>query len=149
MEIIIDEKAIKEWFIENETSYLTLTPKLKSAFKDTFSFDVYEPAVDGKFFIATTGLMGHSWEFATFVITSWDMNDNPVELEEYISGFIKWDGCSHFYFGEDQDGYLHLCGADDVINHAKLMVEIYKKATSLISTFDQSEKLVDKYSVII
>lgn len=31
--------------------------------------------------------------------------------EGMVSGFIKWDGCSHLYFGhEKNDGYLHLCG---------------------------------------
>jgi hypothetical protein len=29
-----------------------------------------------------------------------------------VVGWAKWDGCSHFTFGEGRQGYLHVCGID-------------------------------------
>lgn len=42
---------------------------------------------------------------------------DPDEKEQILSGFIKWDGCSHLYFGDKEpDGgansYWHACGAE-------------------------------------
>lgn len=42
-----------------------------------------------------------------------DFSTNGLEdAQPYLTGFVKWDGCSHFYFGDD--GYLHLCGIERI-----------------------------------
>lgn len=41
--------------------------------------------------------------------SSMDTTSKPTEAENYFNGYIKWDKCSHFYFG-DKEGYLHICG---------------------------------------
>lgn len=38
-------------------------------------------------------------------------SDDFDDGENLVHGFIKWDGCSHVYFGDHENyGYLHLCG---------------------------------------
>jgi len=45
-----------------------------------------------------------------------DETENLDEACPQVHGRVKWDGCSHVYFGnaeakgESPDGYLHLCG---------------------------------------
>jgi hypothetical protein len=47
---------------------------------------------------------------------SGDETNNLDDACPQVHGMIKWDGCSHVYFGnpkgkgEGTDGYLHLCG---------------------------------------
>lgn len=44
------------------------------------------------------------------------------DAQPYLTGFIKWDGCSHFYFGED--GYLHLCGLENIEKLQKVLSKL-------------------------
>lgn len=63
-----------------------------------------------------------------------DGNGNAVEQEKalvYLRVLIKWDGCSHVYFG-GSPGYLHLCGSFNWKKHVKLMEWIYKEAEKLL-----------------
>lgn len=34
------------------------------------------------------------------------------EADAAVAGWVKWDGCSHLIFGEERQGYLHLCGIE-------------------------------------
>lgn len=68
----------------------------------------------------------HALNFRVVEIAAWPMEpgggyeymnddcefvDDPALASNYISGFIKWDGCSHLNFGERENpGYIHLCG---------------------------------------
>lgn len=56
--------------------------------------------------------------------------------ERFIDGYIKWDGCSHFWFG-DSDGYLHLCGKS-VIEAARFV---------LAHSFEYAKQMKHWYSV--
>ena len=39
--------------------------------------------------------------------------DRLDEAQPLFHGMIKWDACSHVYFGgADNAGYIHLCGAE-------------------------------------
>ena len=42
-----------------------------------------------------------------------DTTYNRDNAQPLITGFIKWDGCSHINFGNE--GYIHLCGGSDWI----------------------------------
>ena len=54
-----------------------------------------------------------SASFIVFEVVSWEVDSNaPSDVEKYLKGYVKWDGCSHFWFGDD-DGYMHLCGRED------------------------------------
>jgi hypothetical protein len=84
----------------------------------------------------------YSFDFEVFEVISWSENektgcvDVPHEIEPYISGFIKWDGCCHFYFGGDIRGYLHLCGKDCIEKHHKIIDYLYDLAKKTIKFFD-------------
>ena len=72
---------------------------------------------------------------------SWDMDDEIAETEDYMSGYVKWDGCSHVWFGEEdngnRDGYLHLCGKEQWELHCKMMVAVYEYCSNNIKNFDR------------
>jgi len=153
MDTIIDPDVVKKWLKDNHTTYESIREMgLIDAFNNEVGFEVFNPicfdegAAYADFLITTTALYGHSWSFSVYEIGSWqsfDRNnlfDVPCDLEIYINGFIKWDGCSHFWFG-DEDGYIHICGADEFEKHNKLMTYVYNEANEMIQTFDQSELL--------
>ena len=56
---------------------------------------------------------------------------NPVysidEAEPYLTGFIKWDGCSEFDFM-----HPHWCGPHDYRKHFRLLEALYKRAQELM-----------------
>ncbi|MEE9337254.1 MAG: hypothetical protein V3U87_04175, partial [Methylococcaceae bacterium] len=65
----------------------------------------------------------------------------PCDTELYITGMIKWDGCSHLWFGERvekdrQSGYLHLCGKSYIQKHADMMLALYALAEKTIKRYD-------------
>jgi hypothetical protein len=83
-------------------------------------------------------------EFEVYEVDSLDLDDNkaPSEIELYLEGFIKWDGCSHVYFGAkdengERDGYLHLCGKTHWRRHAEVMMKIYELAEKTILGYDE------------
>jgi len=92
----------------------------------------------------------HFIDFEVYKVCSWTKSkrtgifDNPSELELYLTGFIKWDGCSHIWFGEEedgkQDGYLHLCGKYCWDKHVQLMVELFEFANKEMGVFVKQEK---------
>lgn len=82
-------------------------------------------------------------EFEVYEVNSWECDDSntPAETELYLEGTIKWDGCSHVWFGEkdendDRDGYLHLCGKTCWQLHADVMMKIYELAENTILGYD-------------
>lgn len=92
--------------------------------------------------------------FEIWQVGSW-ANDNgteiydvPHDVELYISGVIKSDGCSHVYFGEMSGepfgvtGYLHLCGKRDWTMHAQVMRQVYEYAKKTIVGFNDLDDSV-------
>lgn len=73
----------------------------------------------------------------------WLEDGTPHEPELYLDGTIKWDGCSHIYFGEKcetgHDGYLHLCGRHSWELHVKLMTELFDTVGKMIKQRDTDE----------
>ncbi len=53
-----------------------------------------------------------------------------TKANKYISGIIKWDGCSHLYFG-DRDGYIHACGSSDVLRIGKILEKVYRRVCEI------------------
>jgi hypothetical protein len=66
---------------------------------------------------------------------SGDMTTDRAEAEPYVRGTIKWDGCSHVYFG-DEDGYLHLCGRRSFDDLRALLDRAWAVAASEMPQFD-------------
>lgn len=55
------------------------------------------------------------------------------EANTYLHGCVKWDGCSHFYFGDgDNSGYLHLCGDWSIKNHLAIVQRVYLKCGQIM-----------------
>ena len=49
------------------------------------------------------------------------------EADAYLSGYVKWDGCSEFALGQQ-----HFCGPDGYIQHATLLRYIFFRAHELM-----------------
>ena len=78
-----------------------------------------------------------SCEFKVRSISAWEADGSKTpyedEIEEYLNMTVKWDGCSHLYFGDEvEDGiynsYHHFCGADSFKKHVRLLHTLYNKA---------------------
>lgn len=58
---------------------------------------------------------------------SGDYSENELEdAQPYLTGMIKWDGCSHFYFGNE--GYIHLCGLDQIEKLQKVLQRLINRS---------------------
>lgn len=95
------------------------------------------------FSLEVVKLDGSFIEFRVYEICSWSMGGDPIDSELYLTGSIKWDGCSHIWFGEEdckgnQDGYLHLCGELFWDRHCKLMKKLYIYAKENIKGYNPS-----------
>lgn len=64
-----------------------------------------------------------------------DKGDDVFEVDLYLEGMIKWDGCSHFYFGKEE-GYIHLCGKSHFEKHKKILDTIWDMCSKRIKNFD-------------
>jgi hypothetical protein len=84
----------------------------------------------------------HHIAFEVYEVVSWNgEDDTPYEKELYLEGTVKWDGCSHVWFGEkdekgNQDGYLHLCGKYYWDLHSELMTKVYDYAANNIPRYN-------------
>lgn len=63
----------------------------------------------------------------------WKSSPDPVysidEAEPYLTGFIKWDGCS-----ELDIGCPHWCGPRDYRKHFEILEALYRRAQSLMAS---------------
>lgn len=61
-------------------------------------------------------------------------------MPRFIDGFVKWDGCSHFYVGEELNeqstGYLHLCGGHGILALTETAHRVFRLAAEHIPHFD-------------
>lgn len=73
--------------------------------------------------------------FKVLQVISWGVDNKPIDMEGYLKGTIKWDGCSHIWFGDD-DGYMHLCGKSYFDSHNKVMDAIWDVCSKKIKRFD-------------
>lgn len=58
-----------------------------------------------------------------------DMEDtSPI-----LNGQIKWDGCSHNYFGEEEmKGYIHGCSRKDMVRLGAIFDALFDLAATLM-----------------
>ena len=87
----------------------------------------------------------HDMKFHVYKALSWNLSDNKcIDKELYLSGNIKWDGCSHIDFGDNSGtstpGYLHFCGKEDFKKHAEVLNKLFKFASENIENFDKTEE---------
>jgi len=85
----------------------------------------------------------HHITFLVYEVNSWSMNPETNEFDVvsdtdlYLRAYMKWDGCYHFWFG-DNDGYLHLCGNDYIEKHIQVMNRCLEFAKTKIKKYDAS-----------
>jgi hypothetical protein len=60
-----------------------------------------------------------------------DSTQDFNEAERMIEGSVKWDGCSHYYFG-DENAYLHICGVDSARFLAGVITTIHLHCGKLL-----------------
>jgi len=60
-----------------------------------------------------------------------DSTTNFDEAERYVEGSVKWDGCAHYYFG-DEYAYLHLCGVGPAQQLATVITTVHRRCGELL-----------------
>jgi hypothetical protein len=67
-----------------------------------------------------------------------EFTEDFTKGERYVEGSVKWDGCSHLNFGdgEDNPGYLHMCGGRDFKNLGAILREVFLIASREVPQFD-------------
>lgn len=68
-------------------------------------------------------------------VVAWEAEDmEPAEFEPYLQFYLKWDGCCHLWFGDEEkrDGYLHLCDRRGWERHCQMMTELYEWSVKVI-----------------
>ena len=59
--------------------------------------------------------------------TGMDQIETHEDAEEYLSGFVKWDGCTELDMGQP-----HWCGPNGYKKHCALLRYIYERAFELM-----------------
>jgi hypothetical protein len=62
---------------------------------------------------------------------------DPTAADVFLSGSIKWDGCSNWNFDAQQDCMLHFCGVKQASGIGRLMARMYDIAAAEIESFDR------------
>lgn len=74
-------------------------------------------------------------DFEVYEVTARSMDNIPRDIELYLEGTIKWDGCSHITFGDE--GYIHMCGKRYFDLHSKLMPILYETVRNKIEHYNK------------
>jgi hypothetical protein len=62
------------------------------------------------------------------------------QSERWLEGSVKWDGCAHYWFGDDE-AYIHLCGANDAQQLAEIITIVHRRCGELM--VDSGQGLLD------
>lgn len=98
---------------------VTVQYAVKGYSVDFTAFDVLGVADDGTQFYELKG-----------ATSSNDDTDNIADAQPLVTGSVKWDGCSHYYFGDA--GYIHAHGRADIQKLTDALVVIYERCGSLM-----------------
>ena len=73
-----------------------------------------------------------SLDFRVYQVTAWTAENEVCheDNELFLTGSIKFDGCSHITFGDEGDGYLHLCGKKYFDDLKRVLDAIWQKANN-------------------
>jgi len=61
---------------------------------------------------------------------------NIEDAEKYLNGDVKWDGCSNWFFDEQERGMLHGCDRNDLLNIGKIMASCWDLTKELCPKWD-------------
>lgn len=69
--------------------------------------------------------------------SSCDATENLSEAQVFLSGSIKWDGCSNWHFDDQDNCMLHFCGVKDASSIGRLMERMYDITAAEMPSFDR------------
>ena len=98
---------------------------------------VYEYRVEYKIYDVVGYNLDNSPEYQKSGSTA---SPDPVpkitESEVYAHGSVKWDGCSNWYFDEQDKCMLHGCNKKDVVRLGLILGECWDWTSELLEHFD-------------
>ena len=86
-------------------------------------------------------------------VVGWINKKKPVEYQFFAKVYFKWDACTHWWFyganydsevSNKPDGYYHLCGPIDTVNHITTMCFLWKLIPTLIKDAESDWYTKDK-----
>jgi hypothetical protein len=60
-----------------------------------------------------------------------DLTSDATKAEILVKGTIKWDGCSHNNFG-DENGYIHACSRSEIVRLGEMFNRLFDIAQELM-----------------
>lgn len=85
-------------------------------------------------------------ESATDVIV-WRLKDDRqaftadiTKARCFLNGDVKWDGCSNWYFNQQDNAMLHFCSLREIEAISAIMKECWELAAGLISNWQGDDK---------
>lgn len=66
-----------------------------------------------------------------------DQTENIEDIQPYLHGFVKWDGCSNWHFDEQDKCMLHGCERGDIQRFGDVMGRCWDHAKENIAIFVQ------------
>jgi len=63
---------------------------------------------------------------------SGDETETLDKAQVYLSGSIKWDGCSNMQFDEQENVMLHFCGKHNIEKLGTLLSRLYELAAEMM-----------------
>jgi hypothetical protein len=118
--------------IEPELMRIVQTPPelgftvLAVAYEYRVEFKAYEVATEG----------GDPWWPRKSAMSSMDLTSVLAEAQVYVHGWVKWDGCSDWYFDAQDDVMLHGCTRHDLKRIGDLLTWCWDQTAKLCPKWD-------------
>jgi hypothetical protein len=90
-----------------------------------------------QFYITFDAYRDASTTFKVEQVISWNLREEPIETEVYLTGSMKWDGCTNIDFGGES--CLHLCGYWHFKKHYEVLEALMKRCSEVIIGFDKKQ----------
>lgn len=78
----------------------------------------------------------HSVKFIKNGTKEEELSRDIEDAEIFLSGFIKWDGCSNMKFDAQEKAYLLFCGRKGAKDIGKLMEKLYDLAAEMMPEYE-------------
>jgi hypothetical protein len=69
-----------------------------------------------------------------------DITTDITKARRYLHGDVKWDGCSNWYFDEQEHVMLHFCSLKQIEAISAVMKECWDIAAGLIANWEGDDK---------
>jgi len=66
--------------------------------------------------------------YTVFTGNAWDGTPDIDKADTWLTGHIKWDGCSNWRFVEQERSMLHFCGKELAMGVGRLFGKMYEIA---------------------